>query len=188
MPIAAFRLSLRPTDCAVLRFAMKPTVLGGVCKPLYDLWAGLPHQSAAFLDLKDLLLHAPHPILFRTYLFFGREEAQRGYSQWGIKGGHFSQRCFQGNIFFIFFLFLSPTLFFFCLVFCNFNLAAKYSCSVLSVTAAQSPGLSRRVTKRRYSAYLYLSFSPFPSVRRAAFVKASARFLPLFFYVMSLSR
>lgn len=47
----------------------------------------------------------------------------------------------------------------FCLVFCNFNLAAKYSCSVLSVTASQSPGLSHCVTKTSYSFHLSLSVS-----------------------------
>lgn len=73
----------------------------------------------------------------------------------GIKGGHLSHWCFQE--YFIFFLSLSPTLF--CLVFCNFNLAAKYSCSVLSVTASQSPGLSHCVTKTSYSLYLSLSVS-----------------------------
>lgn len=48
-------------------------------------------------------------------------------------------------------------LLFFCFVFCNFNLAAKYSCTVLSVTASQSLGLFHCVTNTSFSLDLNLS-------------------------------
>lgn len=97
-----------------------------------------------------------------------------------------SHWCFQE--YFIFFLFLSPTLF--CLVFCNFNLAAKYSCSVLSVTASQSLGLTCCVTNTSYSLCLYLSvslcFSQTFSLSLCV-CKGLYKVLTAFFYVMSLS-
>lgn len=120
-------------------------------------------------------------------LFWGREGRQHneGTASRGIKGGHLSHWCFQE---YFFFLSLSPTLF--CLVFCNFNLAAKYSCSVLSVTASQSPGLSRCVTRTSYSLYLSLSVSLcFPqsdSLFLCAY-KGLEEVLTALFHVMSLS-
>lgn len=104
-----------------------------------------------FLDLRDLLLGSTQAILL--YLSFllrkgRRKEAKRtGLFMVGMKGGHLSHWCFQGC--FSFFVFLSPTLFF-VFVFCNFNLAAKYSCSVLSVTASQSPGLFQCATNTSF--------------------------------------
>lgn len=76
----------------------------------------------------------------------------------GLKVGTCPTGVFR-NIFFSSSLF-QLLLFFFCLVFCNFNLAAKYSCSVLSMTASPSLGLSPRVTKTSYSLCLSLSVSP----------------------------
>lgn len=74
----------------------------------------------------------------------------------GLKVGTFPTGVFR-NILFSFFSFTYT----FFLVFCNFNLAAKYSWSVLSMTASQSPGLTPYVKKTGYSlcsVRLFLSF------------------------------
>lgn len=65
-------------------------------------------------------------------------------------------------------------LLFFCFVFCNFNLAAKYSCTVLSVTASQSLGLFHCVTNTSFSLDLNLCLSVFLSLRHSHFARLCA--------------
>lgn len=86
----------------------------------------------------------------------------------------------------IFLFFLSPALSF--SVFCNFNLPAKYSCCVLSMTVSESPGLTSGETRTCFSLYSSVSVSPCLRQSGCEYYCTGLNEAPsLRFHVMSLS-